>query len=659
LLGELADTTVADLELFATEFVHPTRIYQTDGAVLYYLTHTVDFLVDDTTTYDTISIDTGGKKLRIRALQAFDQIHLVAGPTVNADDTSLICEYYDGESQEWSTLTLTENGTKVGGAPFGQTGTIEFSPPSNWAPEPTSGVNYEIRIYKAGAGGIAFDCSDISVRIKHETDTALADIMAHAPAGWALDAVNGYPATEIRTPIGSELITTNGGFETFTGTIGDGVTDVFTGWNNYYINDGTGDRVEAVSSPTHSGSYAMKISSGATYNVQCMQFVSVTAKKDITVSYWTGAGGTGQAALRILDATHLHDLLTPAIDSGVTGADWEQVSVTFTVPDGCTAILVDFFCPITLGTYAYIDDVSVKEGGGATVYLEMAGESVLEALKRVAEQVGEHFTGGYSNRNVLWLQDEERSNNLRATIVDEPVLADDNAEIVLIMNHQLQHDSHDLISRIYPYGTGTGDERTTLEHCTRPVPAGYTLNATSNYLERDTATTAYGYVVEKQHSFPDIKALNETTTQLERASNALFDAAYEYLRTHSAQVLDRTNASYDVPRFATVTVAKCDHPLWPGHMLDVAYDRWVDGYHVDHIGEKMRITEVTNMLDANGAHSVQLKLASVDRAQKTASDETWDWIKGFRKAAAHTGSRVPDGTYTSVVVRGGQIVGGS
>jgi hypothetical protein len=191
------------------------------------------------------------------------------------------------------------------------------------------------------------------------------------------------------------------------------------------------------------------------------------------------------------------------------------------------------------------------------------------------------------------------------------------------------------------------------------VPTGYILSKTDNYLERSDATTAYGYVIEKQQSFPDVRALNDTTTQLERASNALFDLAYEYLRTHSATNLNRATGGYDVPRFATVTVAKCDHPLWPAHMLDVAYDRWVDSYHADHIGEAMRITEVINTLDSSGAHSVQLRLASVDRPQKTIADVTWDFIKGFRKAAAHAGSRVPDGTYTSVVLRGGRIVGGS
>ncbi|NCN96094.1 MAG: hypothetical protein GW928_01175, partial [Rhodoferax sp.] len=83
-------------------------------------------------------------------------------------------------------------------------------------------------------------------------------------------------------------------------------------------------------------------------------------------------------------------------------------------------------------TAAWVDNVSIKAGGGDAVYLQLADETVLEALIRTAETTGEHFILSPTGRQVLWLRADQRASGLRAVSGGDPMAITENTAALLI-----------------------------------------------------------------------------------------------------------------------------------------------------------------------------------------------------------------------------------
>jgi hypothetical protein len=244
------------------------------------------------------------------------------------------------------------------------------------------------------------------------------------------------------------------------------------------------------------------------------------------------------------------------------------------------------------------------------VYLTFSGESLLTAFIRVAEHTGENFTAGFG-RNLIWLQDDERDSGLRAVAHVDPIAAESNPDIMLIANLRAapDGDASDIISRVYPHGGGIGAMRATLANTTKSAPAGYTLDTTNNYLKCDATETDYGRI---EYDLPcaDIVARDTSDTQKQKAADALFDRALEYLQQHAEPI-----ESYQMD------VLKLARPLLPGYRVRLIYHDWVDGYHAMNVDKVLWVTETATEIDANGIRITGLQLATIDRYQ--ASSESF------------------------------------
>lgn len=228
------------------------------------------------------------------------------------------------------------------------------------------------------------------------------------------------------------------------------------------------------------------------------------------------------------------------------------------------------------------------------VYMQFAGESVLAALVKLSEQIGEHFTLSPSARRVWWIGTSQESSGLRAVQAKE--LADST---MLIANLSRTSDSYELYTRAYAYGGGIGSGRLTLEKTTQSR-AGYTLNTTSNYLECDAAVAIYGRI-DKREDYPDIAPVDASNAQIVNAANSLFDRVYNALRRKST-----LQYAYDL------SVVPSTYQIWPGQKLRVVYDEWVDGYHALAINLDLWVLEVNQVIDASGIYVADLIVATVD-----------------------------------------------
>lgn len=629
LLTELLNRIIPRETLNETQDVHPARAgYNVVGIGLTYSQAAwIDLGPGDATTW---AANGGGDAVRVYTPEKFNRLDIKLHSSGMGGGTHQggIAEYWDGAG--WVEFALTENTTRVNGDWFAQSGYLAWADDAIGWPE-TREPNYQVRFRATTLGWLGFTPSDVTVRVTRPTAGALAQIMTYAPAGWQLDAGNGYTATAERPLVDVELLA-NGGFESYTGTPNDAATDAWPGWAAQETPEHFA-YVQAVTSDKHGGAAAVKLTTGSTYGTaRISQIVAVEPSTEYTLRYWTrGDGGSGQTAVGLLDADlPEYDARFFYQDSGVTGAAWAERRITFTTSAGCNNLRIDFWNPWALNSYALVDDASLLAGGGAAIALESIGQTVLENLIRVSETTGEHFIASPNGRMVLWLGHDARSSGVRVTDA-EPLAAEAHSEIALIAGLTQAHSGADLVSRVYPYGGGR-EPIPTLRNTTRHAPAGYTLDKTANCLIRNQAEAAYGRV-ERRLDHPDVTNVTGDMSGDVHSCNMLFDRAYAYLRRNSATVL--TLEGGDAPRTYDLALLKCDRVILPGHTVRVQYDRYVEGARRLHIDADLWVLSSTVRVDENGVRTVALQCSTVDLAPRTDAELIAGMLRAQRAMQAY------------------------
>jgi hypothetical protein len=610
-LRELAYRSVGDMWLADEVIEHAHRVAHVVVGPSYAveMPECTDYAVGDTTTYATLTHEAynGGEYLYIGHMRQFDTIHFAMKSCGIAPSTAWRIQVFDTADFGWKDVTIEENTTIYLGQWLRQSGFIRFSIPDNWGLEGlTHGPLYDVRISSTDNTMTDMQIWDIAVGYTRPTTRALEMIAAKFPANWALDDINGYTSTQAPQATGAELIV-GGGFEVFTGTADDSTTDTFTGW----INAGTdaNNRIEAWTASGGMGAYNARIQAAVTGTPYLYQDMTVTPYTDYVLAFQCkGDGGTGQIIYRLKDNV-TGRYLSYHIYTMQTAAAWVDYSYRLTVPPECTSLRVELSC--TVGA-ARIDSVSLVPYIGGEVYLELAGESDLEALNRLAEQTGEHFILSYSGRRVLWLGFDERRAGVKAINGGNALAQQGNPAVAQISNLTEQQDAYDLVSRVYVYGGDTGSNRLSLAGSTRSVPAGYVLNTADNYIER----TGCPYpLIEKPLEFTDVSAADTTTNAIAFSANMLVDRAQQWLETHSATDTDRLTGN--VPRAYALELVGCQRPLYPGHMLAVNYIQSRDGVTLQRLITDLWIMSVTEQIDANGIPTTALEVATVDALART------------------------------------------
>ncbi len=637
LLGELRDRQARGEQLWETVQVHPVRLYwqEADNSQTV-IPQCYDFTPGDTGTSDTISLgETAAtyEALRIRAPFRFERIKLTLGATVNTNTAELQAKYYasDGTFKE---LTLTADGTKettiYGDRTLHQTGEVTFTAPADMAM--MNGANFEVQLYSDGIT-TDVDLADVSLYRTRPVNDALSPILAHAPTGWSLDALNGYSEVAGRPRSGSEIVG-NGDFALFTGTADDATSDSFTGWNGVYVDDAAGKKTLAV---TVDGQTAVKLLTGATDVDYCglLHYVFVQPATEYTLRMRWADDGVGQGAVKLFQHAPIYEDVSEAIDVGVMGTsltDWELV---FTTPINCTVLGIYVLSPLTAGRYAIVTGVSLQAGGGQAIYLQMQTESVLEAAIRIAEASGQHFIGSPAfGRQVVWLGYDQRDNGLRALPVAEAVAAESRPEVVLISEFEELADAAEMVSRVYASGSGTGEEQLTIADATMLPPVGYTINTTDGYVERTAAASAIGRI-ECSQAWSDIVPQNESLDQRREAANMLVMQMVAYLQRHSCTATDP--ATGDVPKFYRLKVMKCDRLLLPGFRMLVRLAPQGDYAIVpNQINGLFWVTEVNYHIGADDLAVHDLVVATVDRQPLTGTELALRDLRQLRGVQWHT-----------------------
>lgn len=254
-----------------------------------------------------------------------------------------------------------------------------------------------------------------------------------------------------------------------------------------------------------------------------------------------------------------------------------------------------------------VDLINGYDSTETPVSATFSGETILNGLIRLANHKGEHFYLG-EGRQIVWIRNDYVSSGIRAIQGGHPIALESNEDIAIIDKLSQSKDSYELISRIYPYGSGNGAIRVNLSNCTRTPPPGFTLNKEENYLKRDSTEATYGRI-EKYLSWKEISPIDNSEDNVITAANILFDAALEHLLRNS-----------EPQRAYSLSVRKVDRVINPGETIRVIYRKVIDGYVAVDIDEELRVLEVKESYDSKGAGVVGLTVSTVDRFPPTDAD---------------------------------------
>lgn len=612
LLVELADRLMLRTALRDETEEHPAYVTaptdETGDSTLNWYDHDIG---DDQSSSNLEIDDMAGTPFVIGATRTFHKIYFnldgIGAEVVN--DSHTITYKYSSDDT-WKDLTVTDGTIGPSGKGLEVSGYVTFTPPSDWEPA-TGEFLYKVRIYaQYGDAGEEVTIYDIALTSYAATSDALDQVIAYAPAGWSLDAAEGYAQTEARPLSGTELLTETG-FENY---ITNGANEEFTDWTNAISGTAT---VNADTTNEHGGAACIKLTNSGSFPTDyasVYQNVTVTPNTEYTLSFWTRTDGLTyqRGRYRIEDDTiaGADGYITNTLETSVWDDVWEQFSVRFITPSITTGINIVLLSPAA-GSYALFDDISLQAGGGDSIYLQCSGESVLEMFTRLADVSGQNFILSPAGRKVLWLGYDERTLALRAVSNVDPIEVEDEDNIALITEIAEIEDASEVVTRVYPYGSGMGGSRVTLANATTEPPAGYTMSTASNYIQRDAAVTALG-LIEIERSWADIvEQTGDEIGAAQSASNVLMIQAVNWLSTHTATSTDRLTG--DVPRFYELAIAKCNQIILPGHKIRVVHHRWIDGYHAVSIDRDLWITAATWRVTLAGVATVGLEVATVPR----------------------------------------------
>jgi len=311
-----------------------------------------------------------------------------------------------------------------------------------------------------------------------------------------------------------------------------------------------------------------------------------------------------------------------------------------------------------------------------TVYGQLAGESVMAALTRVAEWSGEHFRISSTDKKVCWLREPNlvRLNRIGASLVGAWVigeivygatsaaagtLVDVTAGIgagylclknvtgtFLAGEIVYGTDSENMAVGVTPVTDASGvravmatnplavegsttqciitaleKEEDSWEIATRIYPHGGGTGSDRVTLALATRSAAAGYTFTAGSNELRCDTAETTYGRIDRGDVAWSEIVPQ--NKTDTQKIAAANQLYDaaynwLKRHITyqesysLQVAGLNTAVWPGQTIRVIYHEWRDGYHAVNIDADLRILEAVHTLTRDGLHTTALVVSTVD-----------------------------------------------
>lgn len=358
----------------------------------------------------------------------------------------------------------------------------------------------------------------------------------------------------------------------------------------------------------------------------------IEEKASVLRFFWNGTevfAGVVESTGVVVDNNNT--LMLPVSGRCLGGAELSEAKIGFlelsTANAGVTngpALVLAAADTYTPGTWT-LDTDDGEATTTTAVYAKFAGESALQALRMIADKIGEHWRFHDTARKVVWMRAATPDSTIRAIQgAPDMVSARSNPLICFFESFEERKDVHGLFNRIYPYGAGSFEIATTLGATTRSAAAGFTLSAAGNYLQSDTSIAALGLTIPVYVQFPDIRPVSNPPTDADivSASNALYDAAYAMLQRHDS--VD------DFQVFTLGGIVQLPSDVKVGTTLRLEYSD--ARYNVD---EDFIVLGIESEISPNAAHTHQLMVAAVDKMPISGSESIVNTMEDGRVFQSH------------------------
>lgn len=233
------------------------------------------------------------------------------------------------------------------------------------------------RLYMMDAAGNTAMSSALTATAGDELDLVFKwDTANQLMAMWVNGEARGSAAVCEMGFVLTERLT-NTGLETATGSVDDGTSDTFTGWDNAYVNDGAGNKVESTAT-AQAGSKAVKLTFGTGWPYMYQGFI-VQPGSWYKLTFYTRGDGTkaGYYHAYLYNASTTQTIQEKS--TGVTGTTYTLVTLYFQAPADYYNGFLILGAPLTAGT-AYYDTVSLKQITSPTTYTVFAPSTVAQTL---------------------------------------------------------------------------------------------------------------------------------------------------------------------------------------------------------------------------------------------------------------------------------------
>lgn len=272
------------------------------------------------------------------------------------------------------------------------------------------------------------------------------------------------------------------------------------------------------------------------------------------------------------------------------------------------------------------------------------GDSILKAYQKICEQQGVHFRESSSSSTTVEAGPFGDDNNLSIERVegdtDEGIYHADSP--MFVERCEILEQSADICNYVVPFGAGDGDAALSLADSNRAGISSTTKNSRTVYYITDaTSVSTYG-TIQKRMQFKNITQVGDSDTQRQRAANALFDAAYEWLQRYKNPYV-----SY------RVTVRNVNANVEVGDKINFRYSGWLvrptgggnyERYQWADIDGLFWIMSATETVNQSGV-SLNLELASTDRHAKDAASMIVDTMDKLETERQHVSANTGDFLY--------------
>jgi hypothetical protein len=209
------------------------------------------------------------------------------------------------------------------------------------------------------SGSVAYDISENLKDLSLNGDISYRQLGKNEFTAMGFDGSSAYAtrdATDDNIEFGpQEMI--NGSFETYIGTVDDGVNDSWAGWTN--VNNAT-SYVEATA-VSQEGIAAIKLKLGTASAGIYQQITNIIPEAIYALVFWSRGDGTYSGRYTIHDDTNNVDIKGISTVR-ITEATYTRKYYVFTAPAGCTTVKITFWASSDASAdYVYFDNVSLRQ----------------------------------------------------------------------------------------------------------------------------------------------------------------------------------------------------------------------------------------------------------------------------------------------------------